>query len=358
MEILMLNLGIVYVCSLFATMNFKRGTFETDSKNYNTLFIVFALISLIVVSGFRYKVGTDYAQYAEIYTVFAPDAVIAESEDPGFMALCKYLNTISPDPQLMFLVTSVIINTCVVLGLKRYSNKFELSMFLYITTFCYYSTMNGVRQWIAASISFIAYKYLQEKDFKKYASIILLASMIHASAVVMIPIYFIVNRKTFSKENLIIIIIFILATLFYDKFSTIFFGAIGDSKYAHYEQNAGTGVNPIRVAVYILPLLLVIFNYKKINPYEDRKLDTIINLCIISALIWMLSMNNMFLARLTFYFDLYFTLLIPELTSIGRIQTKRFMYFSIACAYFLFSYILLVSGDSWIIPYTFRITLF
>lgn len=358
MGILMLNLGIVYVCSLFARMNFKKGIFENNSKNYNRLFILLALVSLIIVSGFRYKVGTDYEQYAEIYTVFAPDAVISESEDPGFMALCKYLNNFSPDPQLMFLVASIIINVCIVLALKKYSTKFELSMFLYITTYTYYSTMNGLRQWIAGAITFIGFKFLQEKDFVKYLMIVILASTIHASAIVMIPIYFIVNRKTFSKENLIIITVFIIVTFFYDKIAPFIFGAAGTSKYAHYGTGDGNGVSPIRVAVYMLPLLLAIINYNKINSNQERNLDIIYNLCIISVLIWMIAMNNTVVARLTFYFDLYFLLLIPRLTSIGRIQTQRLMYYSITVAFFLFSYILLVSGDSWIIPYTFRITLF
>lgn len=358
MNILMLNLAIVYISSLFARINPKKNRLDEKVQNYGIIFVLIALASLIIVSGFRYKVGTDYAQYAEIYTVFAPDAIISESEDPGFMALCKYLNNFSKDPQLMFLVAAIVTNTCIVWALKRHSTKFELSMFLYITTFAYYSTMNGVRQWIAAALSFIAYKYMQERNFLKYTAILLLGTMIHASAIIMLPIYFIVNNETFSKKNLLLIAGTLLAAIFYDKFSPIFFDIIGSTKYAHYAQNSGTGVNPIRVAVYIVPVVLAAINYNKINPNKDINIDRTLNLCIISTLIWILSMNNMFFARLTFYFDLYFLLLIPKLTEIGRVQTRRFMYFSIVCGYFLFSYVLLISGDSWIIPYTFKITLF
>lgn len=358
MNILMLNLGVVYICSWASRLNVKEKVLEVDSKKYNNLFIAIALISLILVSGFRYKVGTDYFQYAEIYTVFAPDAIISESEEPGFMWLCKFLNGFSKDPQLMFLVSAIITNILIVLTLKKYSTKFELSMFLYITTFTYYSTMNGVRQWIAGSITFIAFRYLEERKFAKYLIMILLASTIHLSAIIMVPIYFIVNRETFSKKNLIMILIFILAAFFYDKFSVIFFGAISDSKYAHYVSADGNGVNPIRVAVYMVPLILTLINYKNINPNNERKIDIILNLCIISILIWLISINNMFFARLTFYFDLYYLILIPKIVSIGENEIRRFMYYSILCAYFLFSYILLIAGDSWIYPYTFKITLF
>ena len=361
MNILMLNLGVVYICSWAARLNAKERVLEVDSKKYNNLFIAIALISLIVVSGFRYNVGTDYYQYAEIYTVFAPDVVISEAEEPGFMALCKFLTNYSMDPQLMFLVTSIITNVLIVFTIKKYSTKFELSMFLYITTFVYYSTMNGLRQWIASAIIFSGYKYLLNRDFKKYIIFILIASTMHSSALIMIPVYFVVNNKTFSKKNLMIVIGFVLATLFYSQFTDILFSIIGNTSYGHYEEvmgAGGNGVNPMRVAVYLAPLLVSLIYYKRVNPTGDKKIDIMINLCILDTLIWMLAMNNIFFARLTFYFDLYFLFLIPRVVCIGDKDINRLAYCVIVCGYFVFSYMLLISGDSWIIPYTFNITLF
>lgn len=361
MKILMLNLGVVYICSWAARLNAKEKVLEVDSKKYNNLFIVIALISLIVVSGFRYKVGTDYSQYSEIYTVFAPNSTVWDEEEPGFMALCKFLTNYSMDPQLMFLVTSIITNILIVLTIKKYSTKFELSMFLYITTFIYYSTMNGLRQWMAAAIIFSGYKYLLNRDFKKYIIFILIASTLHSSALIMILVYFIINNKTFSKKNLMIVVGFILATLCYSQFSDILFGILGNTSYGHYEEVmgvGGNGVNPLRVAVYLAPLLVSLIYYKKINPTEDEKVDILINLCILDTLIWILALQNIFFARLTFYFDLYFLFLIPRIVSMDEKEFNRLAYFTIVCGYFLFSYMLLVSGDSWIIPYNFKITLF
>ena len=361
MEILLLNLGIVYICSLLTRVNVKEKILETDSKKYNNIFIFIALVSLIAVSGFRYKVGTDYSQYAEIYTVFAPNVVISEESEPGFMALCKFLTNYSMDPQIMFLVTSIINNLLIVLIIRKYSTKFELSMFLYITTFIYYSTMNGLRQWMAAVIIFSGYKYLLNRDFKIYLVFILIASTMHLSALIMIPVYFIVNNKTLSKQNLIIVVAFIIASFFYERFSDILFSILSNTSYSHYEEvmkTGGDGVNPLRVAVYLTPLLVSLIYYKKINPTEDRKIDIMINLCILDTLIWILALNNIFFARLTFYFDLYFLFLIPRIVSMDTKEFHRLSYYAVICGYFLFSYMLLSGGDSWIIPYTFKITLF
>ena len=120
----------------------------------------------------------------------------------------------------------------------------------------------------------------------------------------------------------------------------------------------GNGVNPLRFAVYLAPLLVSLKYHNKINPTNDRKIDIMINLCVLDTLIWMLAMNNVFFARLTFYFDLYFLFIIPRIVSMDTKSFNRLAYYTVACGYFVFSYMLLASGDSWIIPYTFNITLF
>ena len=58
------------------------------------------------------------------------------------------------------------------------------------------------------------------------------------------------------------------------------------------------------------------------------------------------------------YFDLYYLLLIPNLVDLGDKNFKRFMYYSIVVGYFAFSYLLLVNGESGILPYTFKMSSF
>ena len=167
MNILLINLFVVYISSFFARLNIKEKKLENDYKRYNKIFILFAIISLIVVSGFRYSSGTDYWTYRDVY-MLSIDMNLKEVQDPGFILMCKILNNITNDPQILFIVCSAIINILIVNTLRKQSSKFEFSMYLYITTYVYYSTFNGVRQWLAAAIIFSATKYLFERDFKKY----------------------------------------------------------------------------------------------------------------------------------------------------------------------------------------------
>ncbi|MPM97976.1 Transmembrane protein EpsG [bioreactor metagenome] len=331
------------------------------------------MISLVVVSGFRYKSGTDFATYTENFqylnmkkdtdTQTQGNAENQSQEgDIGFDILCQHLYKISTDPQIMFFATALITNVLIVLVLMKYSSRFELSIWLYITTFVYYSTFNGLRQWMAAAILFAGTKYLlKERSFIKYLPIALFASLFHKSALVMIPIYFFINSKTFSKRNLLMVLGFMFAVFAYSKFLPILANVLEGTQYAHYVQIFETdtnGINPLRLAVYFAPIGMACFFYKQFNPKKDIQVDRLLNLCIIGFFVMFMALRQVFFARLIFYFDLYYLLLIPRLIDIGDKPFKRFLYYSISVGYFAFSYLLLITGDAWILPYTFKITLF
>lgn len=361
MNILMGNLFLVYIFSIFARINPLKSRLETNPKNYNKLFIVLALICLISVSGFRYKSGTDFYTYTENYQYLNEESM-ETSEAPAFDYLCLLLKTyVSEDAQIMFLTTAIITNILIVWNLWRFSTRFELSIWLYITTFVYYSTFNGVRQWIASAIVFCGLKYLQERKFKFYLPIILIAATFHESALVMIPLYFLVNVKSFSKVNLYIIIGFMMAVFAYGKFIPILFKFLEGTQYAHYfdiVSDTSNGIHPLRLLVYLAPVAMFGIFYKQLNPNEDIKIDRLFNLCIIGFLLMFLATQQVFFARLVYYFDIYYLLLIPRLVDIGDKKTNRLIYYCIMLGYFAFSYVLLASGEAWIVPYTFKITIF
>lgn len=361
MNILLTNLVFVYIMSFFSRINPKDRILEVDYRNYNKIFIIMALISLICVSGFRYKSGTDFTNYTENFIYFNEESV-KESGSIGFDLLVVFLRNISSDPQIMFLCTSIIINVLIVIILQKYSIKFELSMWLYITTFTYYSTFNGIRQWIAAAIVFLGIRYLIiDRKFIQYSIVVLIASAFHSSVLIMIPIYFIIDTKTISKRNLYIICGFMAAVFAYSKFIPILFTLLEGTQYAYYfdiMQDTSNGVNPLRVIVYFAPIFLYLLFNKDLNPNNDIRIDRLVNLCVLGCLTMFLALKQVFFARLIYYFDLYYLLLIPMVINVTNKEYKRFLTYCVMIGYFAYSYMLLVAQDAWIIPYTFKITLF
>ena len=103
----------------------------------------------------------------------------------------------------------------------------ELSLYVYIASGMYLVSMNGVRQYLTAAIIFTATKYILDGNWKRYFLIVLFASTFHQSALVLIPIYFVVRRKAWSTITFILLFIAVLIVIGFNQFAEIFFATIG-----------------------------------------------------------------------------------------------------------------------------------
>ena len=205
--------------------------------------VILICIPLVCVAGFRYKVGTDFNVYywgfnsipkmslnfllGNNYSDFIPF-------ERGFSILIWLIACINKNPQFIVFVTSAINIVLIISILRKYSKNYTLSIYLYITSMLYYSAFNGIRQWIASAVLFCGIKYLIERDFKKYILFILIASTIHISALIMIPVYFIANFKPFGKNIFIVLVVFIVISVFLSAFLSNFTNLVEGTRYEGY----------------------------------------------------------------------------------------------------------------------------
>ncbi|WP_194191066.1 EpsG family protein [Clostridium chrysemydis] len=359
MTIYMINLVLVIISSILSEKALKSE--HKNKKVYSFIFMSVGLLSLILVSGFRYKVGTDYSNYSEIYTAFGPDKVNWFESEFGFDFLMKSLYKISENPQIFFFLSSIIINTVIVIFLRKYSKDFSLSMYFYITTFVYYGTMNGLRQYLASVILISGFKHLLNRNFKKYFLFIIIASLFHQSALIFILIYFTANKKIESFTNIIIFGTFSLAFIFYQQFVDVLFNLIGTSQYSNYESimhDTSNGANILRIAVWVIPIVIILLYKKRAMLVFGERLNVILNLCILGALFMCLAYRHVFFARFCMYFDVYYLLLLPKICSMFDEKNNKFFRIVMVSGYFLYSTMLLLSGESWIYPYKYNFNLF
>lgn len=363
MSFLVPQVFIVYVLSYVTRLDPVNKILTDDPKRYNKLFYWMLLIYLICISGFRYGVGTDYWNYTEMYTDWVkPDDSLAEASDVGFNILIRVLQVITPNPQILFFVTSVIINICIISTIKRYSSKFELSTYFYITTFVYYATFNAVRQTLAIAIVFAGTKYLLKRDWRKYIIIVLLSSLIHQSTLIMIPVYFLVNHKFMSKFNIYICLVFLAAFIFYNGFLEALFNMIQGTNYAGYQDEmtaTGEGANVLRFLVQLAPIVLVFFYNKSIIKDDDKEFNIMMNMSLLGMLFMLLSLRHWLFARLTTIFNLYYVFTLPKILDASSDKDmRRLLSFIIMACYFIFTYMLLRSGESNILPYRWTTQIF
>lgn len=355
MTIYLVNMAMVFFFSWCADHFKYRSRPGRDGKQLPLMvFVVLVIISLQMLGGFRYNVGTDYITYAILYDdvifrgteYFFPDKL-----EIGFLAICKLLGYVTAKPFLMFFVKSLIITILLILALRENSTCFWFSCMLLIFTLSYYGTFNAVRQAVAIGFMLYSSKYLFKGEFWKYCFVIILGALFHRTAVTMIPVYFVVRRPAWSKLMLGFIIGVIAAYLLYNLMLAGVLGVLGGTKYGNEEYlSADMGANVLQFLVQTAPLLPA-FLFRKELRQRFPQADIVVNLCTISCGIMLIAMRHVYFARLGMYFSIYITLLAPMLWQVFHDKKVKIAVggLMLAC-YFIFCLVLMpVSSD--LLPY-------
>ena len=148
--------------------------------------------------------------------------------------------------------------------------------------------------------------------------------------------------------------------IFYQQFLSILFSIIGDSQYGHYKEEFlyGTnGANILRIIVWWLPLILLIIKREKVKELFGEKSKLIINMCFYGACFMLLAYRESYFARFCMYFDFYYLIALPYVYKIFDKKTNRFLCYAMVIGYFVYSFSLLLSGESNIYPYNFNLHL-
>lgn len=336
MTVFWVNLGFVYLFSTLARY-FARPPTLLEVVKPRLLLVFLALVPMVLVAGLRNNIGDTY-YYMHAYTLneYTWEGIMSGT-DVGFLVYQMVLQQFSDNPQILIFVTALITNVLIVITFYKYSRAFELSLYVYITSGLYLVSMNGIRQFLAAAIIFAVTKYMFNGEWKKFALFVILAATIHQSALIMIPIYFIVRRKAWTWTTIFFLLSSILVVIGYNQISTVLFTALESSQYGQYKDFKEGGANILRVLVYSAPIILAFFGRKKLREIYPQS-DYIVNLSILSFVFMMISTQNWIFARMTIYLGLYNIILISWVCKLFAEKDQKLVYYAIIIFYLFFYY--------------------
>ena len=286
---------------------------------------IILIFPYIIWAGFRGNIGDTYAYRATFDSLPTKvgewgDYLHEVSKDKGFSVLSLLIKAIVGNHYVAyFLILAVIQLFCIALVFRAYSSNYWFSIFIFIASTDYISWMfNGIRQFTAVTLIFAATPMLLKKKYVSVIGIILLAATIHGSALLMLPIVFIIQGKAWNKRALLCICLCILALLFVDQFTNMLDTLLSDTQYTNvvsdWEEWDDNGTNPIRVLVYSVPTILAIIGYKRIRREDNSVINMAVNASLISTGLYLVAMatSGIFLGRLPIYVSLYATgILLP-----------------------------------------------
>ncbi len=349
---------VIILSIIFGAIIDARGMYYNQNgvimhKPPQKMYWLFVFI-LIFFAGLRSPSGDgvmsigDTRIYNGIFRVLVKNGVkeyvntAGEFTDWGFFGLLSFVKGLfHTDNQGLFFFCSLVTLS---LMFYRY-NKLDITdketlFFTFITIGMYVSTMNGVRQWLASAMLFFAFPLIEEKKWFKYFAVVLLASSIHSSSFILLPLYFIVKRKawSFTTKGIVAFAVFFLASysVFGSYLSRLLENTDFFSQYSDQILSKGGGANIVRVVLYFVPVIFAYFNQNEMQ--NEPYYDIVINMSVLNALCMLLASTNWIYARLCIFFEPFMLILfiwvLKYCFTSSNLQIVRPAYFCLFLAYF------------------------
>ena len=318
---------LIWIAVLFAVSRVFRVQREEyiDGKlvwRYEPWFAAAAFIPVFLMAAFGQK-HADVLLYMAGYhslpsTLHDGWTMIKTSEYPGFLLFQIIVRQLSGGSERVCRAAIAFVHVLpIMLVLRRYSDDFLLSYFIFISSCLHLSwMMNGIRQFMAVTIIFGATPWIIQKKYFRVILVILIASTFHRTALFMIPVIFFAQGETWDWKTIIFsAFAIIMAYLFSRNISLFdnFANSVGYSiEYAR--QGGDDGANPLRVLINSLPMIISFLIRYKIRNENNPVIKVCTNMSVITAGTYLVAMvtSGIMTGRMPIYTSLYNLILLPH----------------------------------------------
>ena len=269
------------------------------------------------------------------------------TKDTGFYVFSALIKILMGNDHVVYLtILAAIQGIALVIVFRKYSKSFILSVFLFVASTDYIAWMfNGMRQFMAVTIIFLATPLMLKKRYGPLLLVILFAATMHRSALIMIPLVLIAQGEAWNKRTLMFIGASLVAILFVGEFTNLLDTALEETQYKNvvsdYTASNDDGTNPIRVLVYSVPATLAFIGRKSIRRENNALINLCTNMSIISMGLYIISIftSGIYIGRLPIYVSLYGYILLPwEIEILFARGSRRLVYATLIICYLIFYY--------------------
>ena len=325
---------------------------ERNDKSHRKLYRIIIPLLYVFLVGLRgNNVGVDSNTYYDHYYTYGKWG--CDFIEPGFDWLNRILYAQGYEANSLFIAIAAISLLFFYLALNHLDREYSISAFcVYLLTFAF--LVNGMRQGVACAIFLYAYKFIPERKLIPYALLIIFASLFHASALMLIPLYFIL---TYSLPSIWYIVLYILSFvgLFIDLSAYLPEIGFWSRDYSGYVENIKIEQASWTGFIVSTSLNIGIF-YLMLSNRMFKKLPVLSNLVFAAFIFKNLGFNMPIMSRITIYFSWFVFLLYPILLQ----KNQRYLFRSRDLT---FLFLLTINGAIWInsiltpthklLPYTF-----
>lgn len=349
-------LPLIWVCAASFILNMfpkKRELVGGRVREQWFWAIAVALvIPLVIWAGARTRMGDTGAYRINFYNAPSefstlPSYLKIHTKDQGFIVLMTAFKSLGiTNPRDFFMIIAAVQMLCMVCTFRKYSPNYWLCIFMFVASTDYFSWMfNGMRQFIATTVLFAAFPLLVKGHFLSYCLVALVMSRIHGTALMMIPLAYIMQGKAMNRKTLLLIAVTVLLMPFADRFMPLLTDALSDTQYSDVTSNEiwanDDGTNALRVLVYSVPALIILIGWRYIVNSNDRVMNLCVNGALMTMAMYLVSMvtSGVYIGRLPIYTTFYGYMAIPwVLERIFEKSSRNLIILFLVVCYCIFYY--------------------
>ena len=297
---------------------------------------------IILIGGFRDRIGWDYHSYTNWYLKGTRD----DGLEFGFLGIMEVFRYLKLDYHFLFFFFSFFTYLFAYLGIRKYTKNSSLPIVLYVLIpVLFLHSFTYMRQFLSVALAFYAFSFLLDKKYLSYFLLMFVGVSIHYSCLLPFLFFLIVYKWGGGVKSyhlyLLMGITFIMGQIGIIHWLGLLFK---DSHYLFYVSTK------FAVAVPLLKLLvintmgfLVIYYYDKYG-FQDPNQKYLLLLYVCSILILNLFSESTELTRLYIYFRIFEIILVAKITY-AALQNKRFWFIGFVCCFYLVPYFRAIQID-------------
>lgn len=297
------------------------GTFHYRSSYYCMLLLSF--LPVFIVAAIRYEVGTDWPIYLDYYQ-WINNGTNRFTEEL-FNQMNRFISWLADDFQWLVVLVAFMSYIFLFKAICDQSLSLPLSLLIFFVSSSFFASLNQLRQAIAMPIMLYAYKYIWQKKPVSYFFWCIVASFIHASALVYLPIYFIGKIKPSVRWYVAFLGICVAALPVLHMLLEVL---MQFTKYAWYSTsifNTGNEANNFYLLGFLFQLVMlgIVVYYRFTSDEKDPVYDGMMNCYLLSLVTLLFTPVLSQVLRVSQCFGYCQILLMPRVINREKNRTRR-----------------------------------
>lgn len=313
MEILIYNFLFILV------LGFILGANTQYSKGRINTFVVLSFVSSFVIHTFVDPMSvSDLPAYKDAFNecrilpfLRLKDGFWAGSMEIGFLWYMKFLSLISNDFIIVLIVSSLIMLCCYYKTILTYSPYTYVSILLLLVT-VFDQSIFVLRQHLAMALLTLSWDSIINRNYRRFGVFIIIAFLLHRTALVFVPLYFLYNIEN-KKKYILALLISCLVFGFSYIIILRYFSSLMSRDYSGYIDNVRyEGANYVDF-ILMSGLLASMLFFMKSAVFErgiNKLLLSIISIAVIASFF---GFGNSSTGRLFYYYTAIPFILVPNI---------------------------------------------